>query len=154
MKLANCEKKQKKTKWFLLLSSRSRGSLQAWVCVTQRLRDKLCARLIGLVPALTLSVPQESAVSPELYFDVLVEVLTYLDKGLSLGGCPVAGMDKHEGGIFGIQAPVSEGTTQHSRRENKTQTCISCKINSMFACANPMSSTKLPFPDDVELLNN
>lgn len=93
--------------------------LQAWVCVTPRLRDKLSARLIGLLPALTLSVPRESAFGPELYFDMLVEVLTYLDKGLVLAGCPVAGMDKHEGGIFDIQAPVREEMTHRSRREKR-----------------------------------
>lgn len=46
-----------------------------------------------------------SGICPELYFCVLVEVLTYLDKGLNLAGCPVAGMDKHEGGMFDIQRP-------------------------------------------------
>lgn len=39
---------------------------------------------------------------------MLVEVLTYLDKGLGLTGCPVAGMDKHEGGMFEILGPVSK----------------------------------------------
>lgn len=39
---------------------------------------------------------------------MLVEVLTYLDKGLSLTGCPVAGMDKHEGGMFEILGPESK----------------------------------------------
>lgn len=97
---------------------------------SRRVSETNRAQLIGLLPAPTPSVPQESAFSPELYFDVLVEVLTYLDKGLGLAGCPVAGMDKHEGGIFDSQAPVRDGTAQHSRRENvcimqnKQQVCL------------------------------
>lgn len=51
---------------------------------------------------------QESAFVPELYFYMLVEVLTYLSKGLSLTGCPVDGMAKHKGGMFVILGPVSK----------------------------------------------
>lgn len=39
---------------------------------------------------------------------MLVEVLTYLGKGLSLTGCPVDGMDKHRGGMFEMLGPVSK----------------------------------------------
>lgn len=39
---------------------------------------------------------------------MLAEVLTYLNKGLSLTGCPVAGMDKHQGGMFEILGPMSK----------------------------------------------
>lgn len=45
---------------------------------------------------------------PELYFYMLVEVLTYLDKGLCPTGCPVDGMDKHRGGMFEILGTVSK----------------------------------------------
>lgn len=55
-----------------------------------------------------LSVSQESAFVPELYFYMLVEVLTYLDKGLGLTGCPADGMDKHSGGMFEIRGPLSK----------------------------------------------
>lgn len=53
---------------------------------------------------------QESAFVPELYFYMLAEALTYLDKGLGLSGCPVDGMDKHQGGMFEILGPVSKET--------------------------------------------
>lgn len=39
---------------------------------------------------------------------MLVVVLTYLDKGLSLTGCPIDGMGKHEGGMFEILGPISK----------------------------------------------
>lgn len=39
---------------------------------------------------------------------MLAEVLMYLNKGLSLTGCPVAGMDKHRGGVFQILGLVSK----------------------------------------------
>lgn len=55
---------------------------------------------------------------------MLVEVLTYLDKGLSLTGCPIDGMDKHEGGMFEILGPVSKEMAADfavhcSRHDNK-----------------------------------
>lgn len=80
-------------------------------------------RFIGSLPASTLSVPQESTFGPELYFDMLVEVLTYLDKGLGLAGCPVAGMDKHEGGIFDTQAPVRDDTTVVGEKARLRRAC-------------------------------
>lgn len=95
-------------KHLLLRYSRSRGNLQAWGCIT---------------PASTLSVPQESTFGPELYFDMLVEVLTYLDKGLGLAGCPVAGMDKHEGGIFDTQAPMRDDTTAVGEKARLRRAC-------------------------------
>lgn len=55
-----------------------------------------------------LAVSQESAFGHELYFYMLAEVLTYLDKGLSLTGRPVDGMDKHGGGMFERLGPVSK----------------------------------------------
>lgn len=87
------------------------SSLRGWDCHPRfvSLRQTVCA-INWFTASLALSVPQESAFGPELYFYVLEEVLTYLDKGLNLAGCPAAGMDKHEGGMFDIQAPVSEGT--------------------------------------------
>lgn len=39
---------------------------------------------------------------------MLAEVLTYLNKGLSLTGCPVTGMGKHQGGMFEILGPMSK----------------------------------------------
>lgn len=106
MKLASCEKKIQ----FLLDGSCIRGCLQGWDCHTQfvSLRQSVCA--INWFTASLGSASQESAFGPELYFYVLGEVLTYLDKGLNFAGCPAAGMDKHEGGMFDIQGPVSEGT--------------------------------------------
>lgn len=107
MNLANCEN----IKIHFLLDPSCRSDVRRVGTVTLSLcpSDKLCA-INWFTASLALSVPQESAFGPELYFDVLGEVLTYLDKGLNLAGCPAAGMDKHGGGVFDIQAPVSEGT--------------------------------------------
>ena len=44
----------------------------------------------------------------ELYFYVLVEVLTCLYKGLGLTGCPIDGMDKHRRGMLEILGSVSK----------------------------------------------
>lgn len=52
-----------------------------------------------------MSVSQESAFGPELYVYMLVEVLTYLNKGLSLTGCPVNGMVKQKRSMFEILGP-------------------------------------------------
>lgn len=83
---------------------------------------------------------------------MLVEVLTYLDWGLRLTGCPVDGMDKHKGGMFEIPGSVSKeqaaerlimlcslchssGFADNQQRYKKHKQCtpISCK-NSPSLC--------------------
>lgn len=49
-----------------------------------------------------MSVSQESAVVPELYFYMFVGVLMYLDKGLGFTGSPRDGMNKQGLGVFDI----------------------------------------------------
>lgn len=79
---------------------------------------------------------------------MLVEVLTYLDKGLRLTGCPVDGMDKHRGGMFEIPGSVSKeqaaerlimlcslchcsgfADNQQTYKKHKQCTPIPCKIS-------------------------
>lgn len=50
---------------------------------------------------------------------MLAEVLTYLNKGLSPTGCPVAGMDKHEEGMFEILGPVSKEMAADKKNKKK-----------------------------------
>ena len=67
---------------------------------------------------------------------MLVEVLTYLDKGLSLTGCPVDGMDKHRGGMFEILGPVSKETATRQYRK-ALLTVVAARTNNEYLCYPP-----------------